>query len=130
MRKVSSFKNRIRRLILKAFPVIIFLLFPFLFAKDVFSFEHPHYRIKAEVDVSKKTIVASQTVNFVNKTSSSIDEMYFHIYPNRYYTEKEKEFMQRFSGYFKVDVFPEGFTMADVGTGDFDLPLARIHRLQ
>lgn len=73
------------------------------------GFEHPRYTIKAVVDVPQKKIIAEQTVTFTNNSSQDIHELYFHIYANRHYTQKEKNFMLQYGGYFKINPFPEGF---------------------
>ncbi len=86
----------------------IFIALSFSFAQ-AHGFEHPRYDITASVDVSQKEISAKQIVTFTNNSSRDIRELYFHIYPNRYYTPKEKQFMLFYAGYFKVDLFPEGF---------------------
>lgn len=85
------------------------LLFVVLTASGASAFEHPHYNIKAAIDVEKKEIRASQTVRFTNNSSVDLTNLYFHIYPNRKFTHLEKEFANRFAGFFKVDLFPGGF---------------------
>ena len=71
--------------------------------------EAPSYFIKAVVDLKEKKIQAAQKVHFTNTSSQEITDIYFHIYPNREYTQREKNFMARYLSYFKVDVLPEGF---------------------
>ncbi len=79
------------------------------YAGNVFAFEHPRYEITAAVDSAEKTIAAKEKVTFVNNADNPTQELYFHIYPNRKYTDEEMAFMARYAGYFKVNPFPEGF---------------------
>ncbi|HOW35440.1 MAG TPA: M1 family aminopeptidase [Candidatus Omnitrophota bacterium] len=78
-------------------------------AENAFCFEPPRYEIQATIDSTQKTIQATETVTFTNNSKAPTDEIIFHIYPNRKFTDREKAFMARFSGYFKVNFFPEGF---------------------
>lgn len=93
--------------------LLSFLCF-FFFATDVFAFEYPRYDITANIDVKNKKLTAAETVVFTNNTQESVGEVYFHIYPNRKFTEKEKNFMMRYGGYFKVNPFPGGFKQGKV----------------
>src|SRR3990167_10063225 len=79
------------------------------YAAAVSSDEFPGYDIKAIVDAGNKELTAVQTVTYTNLTASPLNEIYFYIYPNREYSDEEKEFMLRYSAYFKVNPFPEGF---------------------
>jgi len=74
-----------------------------------FAYEHPRYNIKATIDTVKKTVAATQEVQFTNNGEQPVSEIYFHIYPNRHYTKEEKNFMLRYAGYFKINPFPDGF---------------------
>jgi hypothetical protein len=89
------------------------LFFPF----QARGFEYPRYEISVKVDVEHKEIRARQVVTFTNNTSKDLQELYFHIYPNRRYTAKEKDFMLRYGGYFKVNPFPEGFKQTHLRVG-------------
>ncbi len=71
--------------------------------------EPPRYEIKAAIDVVQKKIFAEQKVIYTNNSDDTLSELFFHIYPNREYSLKEKGFMGQFAGYFKVNLFPEGF---------------------
>ncbi len=75
----------------------------------VWSAGRPSYEIDAAVDTVSKTISAHQKVTFTNNTAAATDALYFHIYPNRSYTPREKAFLLRYAGYFKVDPYPDGF---------------------
>src|SRR3989338_8266776 len=77
-----------------------------------FAFEPPRYEINASVDAVSKKVSAVQKVTFTNNTSKPVGELYFHIYPNRRYTQREKDFMLRYAGYFHVNPFPGGFQTA------------------
>ena len=86
----------------------------------------PQYEIDATVDTACHTIAAKQKVVFTNNTTKPTDVLYFHIYPHRRYTQKEIRFLYRYSGYFKVEPYPEGFQGGDlkinsVKSGDEDL---------
>ena len=89
-------KNKYRFAALTAF-------FFFVFVQNAFSYQHAIYEIKANVDVEQKTIFAKQVVTFTNNSSIAVDELFFHIYPNRYYTKKEKKFMLNYGSYFHVN---------------------------
>lgn len=75
----------------------------------VWAADPPNYDIEATIDVSSKLISAHQRVVFINRTSKPTEALYFHVYPNRMYTPKEKAFLLRYAGYFKVDPYPDGF---------------------
>ncbi|MFH1361018.1 MAG: M1 family aminopeptidase [Candidatus Omnitrophota bacterium] len=79
------------------------------FTKDALGFEFPRYEIEATIDVQAKRISSTQVVTFTNNTQNPVKEVYFHAYPNREYTKKEKDFMMLYAGYFKMDPFPDGF---------------------
>jgi len=81
---------------------------------NAFGDPYPRYTIKATIDVVQKTITATQEVAFTNTSEQPVNEIYFHIYPNRHYTQKEKNSLLRYAGYFKVNPFPEGFQSGDV----------------
>ena len=71
--------------------------------------EHPRYNIEAAVDTQRKTLAAVEEVTFTNNSNQNLNEIYFHIYPNRKYSAREKNFMLRYGGYFKVNPFPSGY---------------------
>lgn len=77
------------------------------------ALDHPRYSITADIDTDKKFIQASQTVTFTNNTPNATSLLYFHIYPNRKYTNEEREMLLRYAGFFKVNLFPEGFQTSD-----------------
>jgi hypothetical protein len=84
----------------------------FLSAGPCWADSTPHYDIQAAIDVEQKVLSASQTVRYTNTTQKDLNEIYFHIYPNREYSLKEKDILQRYAGFFKVNPFPEGFQTA------------------
>ncbi|HQO58796.1 MAG TPA: M1 family aminopeptidase [Candidatus Omnitrophota bacterium] len=69
----------------------------------------PVYKIEARLDAAQKSVRAAQTVTWTNPGPSAVDELVFHIYPNRRYSKEEQDFMYRFGGYFKVNPYPDGF---------------------
>ncbi len=69
----------------------------------------PVYNIEARLDAARKVMHAAQTVTWVNPGPSPVEELVFHIYPNRRYSKEEQDFMCRFGGYFKVNPYPAGF---------------------
>ncbi len=68
-----------------------------------------HYKIDAVIDVADKKITAHQQVSFVNRSGQPMNDVYFHLYPNRQYTPNEISMLMRYAGYFKVDPYPRGF---------------------
>src|SRR3989338_9929685 len=84
-----------------------------LWTIDCSALEPPRYEIDARIDIQTHTIAAKQKVTFTNATDKPTDSLYFHIYPHRRYTKKEKNFILRYAAYFKVNPFPEGFQSGD-----------------
>jgi len=84
----------------------------FLISGNVFALE-PVYELDLKLDSTSHTIETKEKVIFTNPTDKSINEIYFHIYPHKRYTEKEKKFILRYAGYFKVNPYPEGFQSGD-----------------
>src|SRR3989338_3140921 len=94
----------------KGYKLLFFLVvFLGLAYVGVEVYQNPRYEIEATVDTAGHIIRARQKVTLVNNSEKSVKEAYFHIYPNRKYTEKEKRFISRYAAYFKVNLFPEGF---------------------
>ena len=85
-----------------------------LFLSNASASTAPFYKIQASVDSSKKTVVCRQTTAFTNNSADDLDSLYFHIYPHRAFTQKEKDFMLRYTAYFKVNFFPEGFAVPEM----------------
>jgi len=77
------------------------------FAAPAAGQEYPRYDIRAVLDTENKILKLDQTVVFPNPGQQEIRELIFHIYPNRRYTQAEKQFMLRYGGYFKVNPFLE-----------------------
>lgn len=71
--------------------------------------DHPRYSIQADIDVKHKKLTAAQEVTFTNTSDQVLSELYFHIYPNRKYTAKEKNILLRYAGYFRVNPFPSRY---------------------
>jgi hypothetical protein len=90
-------------------PVKIIVFLFFAFPLSCFAAQMPRYEIDAEVDTASHKIKARQKVTFTNNTDKELTEIYFHIYPNRKYSESEKRFLARYAAYFKINPYPEGF---------------------
>ena len=104
--------NRRRGECLKNRPgasIFLLVIFLGLVPVGVEAYQNPRYEIEATVDTAGHIIRARQKVTLVNNSDKAVKEAYFHIYPNRKYTEKEKRFISRYAAYFKVNLFPEGF---------------------
>lgn len=97
-----------------------YLSFKIIFAFCVLNFtlicyaQPPRYEIDAKLDAQKHKIIARQKVTFTNNTDKEVKEIYFHIYPHRKYTREEIRFIYRYAGYFKINLFPEGFQSGDL----------------
>jgi hypothetical protein len=98
----------------RIFPRQFFLLSILCFLSSVSFAEPPRYEIDATIDTAKHRIAARQKVIFTNNSTRQLDEIYFHIYPHRKYTQREIKFMYRYAGYFKINPFPEGFQGGDL----------------
>jgi hypothetical protein len=83
-------------------------------AQSLFGQEPPRYDIAASLDTKNHRMTASQRVTLTNNYDRPLNEAYFHIYPHRRYTRKEISFIYRYSGYFKTDLFPDGFQSGDL----------------
>ena len=95
------------------FALIIALL-SLVLIKLALAFEHPRYELDCVLDLENHTLQAKQEVTFTNNSDKNIKVLFFHLYPHRKYTKKEQEFMYRFSGYFKMNPYPEGFQSGDL----------------
>jgi hypothetical protein len=93
---------------------IIFSLSTVFFAQYLFASELPRYDISASLDAKNHRLKAIEKVIFTNNSALPVNEIFFHIYPHRKYTQKEIRFMYQYSGYFKVNLFPEGFQGGDL----------------
>lgn len=116
-----------KRLFFVGFLVNAIVLF--LLVGAGFAAEYSRYDIEATIDVAHKRITAHQKVIFTNTADRSTSDLFFHIYPNRKYTAEEKNFMLRYTGYFKIDAFPEGFQLGrmeihSIASGEKKLPFA------
>ncbi len=98
----------------KVYRLSFFLAGLFCFASvGAYAYQPPKYEIDARIDILKHTVSAKQRVTFTNNSDKPADALYFHIYPNRKYTRKERDFILRYAAYFKVNPFPEGFQSGD-----------------
>ena len=93
---------------------IIMGLACFVWIESVLGFEFPKYELDCILDVENHILNTKQRVIFTNNSNKKIDAMFFHLYPHRKYTKKEREFMYRFAGYFKINPYPEGFQGGDL----------------
>ena len=101
-----------KRLICSFSWMMSVLLFLLLFAADCYA-QALSYDIKAEFNYGSHTIKAAEEVVFINDTDKGLKEVYFHIYPNRKYSIKEIDFIYKYSGYFKMNPYPQGFDAGD-----------------
>jgi hypothetical protein len=69
----------------------------------------PRYEIDCFLDLDRLRLKARQKVTFTNNTDVPVEELFFHIYPNRKYSPQEKDFLTKYAGYFKINPFPQGF---------------------
>ena len=86
----------------------------FVWIESALGFEFPKYELDCILDVENHILNTKQRVIFTNNSNKKIDAMFFHLYPHRKYTKKEREFMYRFAGYFKINPYPEGFQGGDL----------------
>lgn len=115
----NKFSTQISNAKIKVSPFVIYALYLFWMSNfgicnPVYAWEPPRYEIDAFVDTANHKITAKQKVSFTNNYEGQLNEIYFHIYPHRKYTEQEKEFILRYAGYFKIDPYPEGFQSGDL----------------
>lgn len=108
---------------LLTFLTVIFVLTG---GRSACAFEHSRYDLDVYVNTDEKEIKARQTVVFTNNSGHGVNEIFFHIYANRHYTEREKEMVRKFGAYFKVDPYPSGFeesrvTFSKVSAGGRDV---------
>lgn len=102
----------------KGYKLLFFLAtFLWLAPACVYAYEHPKYEIDASIDTASHTIKARQKVTFTNNSDKPVSAAYFHLYPHRKYSEKEKKFILRYAAYFKVNPYPEGFQSGDLIIG-------------
>ena len=73
----------------------------------------PQYEMDCIFYPANHTLKIKQSVVFANNQDLPINEVYFHIYPNRKFSKSDKDFLLRFAGYFKINPFPEGFQSAN-----------------
>ena len=92
----------------RAYLMMLFLVFLIPNA-TAFALKAPIYKLDCKLDTQNHTLEATQELTFTNNYNQETDRLYFHIYPNRSYTKKEKNFLIRYAGYFKINPFPEGF---------------------
>ncbi|MBU3958284.1 MAG: M1 family metallopeptidase, partial [Candidatus Omnitrophica bacterium] len=112
--KSKNVKRKTTTKNLKLFSfTLYFCLFTFSFCLS-FASEPPRYEINAHLDTNNHKISAEQKVKFTNNSNQELNEIYFHIYPHRRYTDKEIRLLYRYAAYFKIDLFPGGFQGGDL----------------
>lgn len=82
----------------------------------------PRYEIDAQIDPARKTLAAHQSTTWTNNGNTEVDDLVFHIYPNRFYTNAEKDFLRRFAAYFNVLPFSEGFQTGRMRIDSVSMP--------
>jgi hypothetical protein len=108
--KIACFRSSLPGI----WAAIFFSLSTVFSAQCLFASEFPRYNIAASLDAQNHRLKAKEKVVFTNNSAEPVKEIFFHIYPHRKYTQKEIKFMYRYSGYFKVNLFPEGFDSGDL----------------
>lgn len=108
---------------MRSLPVKISFAFCVLNFAFICYAQPPRYEIDAKLDTQNHEIIARQKVTFTNNSAQETNALYFHIYPHRVYTKSEIKFLYRYAGYFKVNLFPEGFQsgsleISSVSSGD------------
>lgn len=77
-------KNKLNKK-LCAIVMAVMMFFPLLTACNRGIKEKPTvYTIDASLDIETMTLTAQMTVDYVNKSESSLTEIMFHLYPNAY----------------------------------------------
>ncbi|MFH1622650.1 MAG: M1 family aminopeptidase [Candidatus Omnitrophota bacterium] len=89
--------------------IAIVFIISFLFSVDLFAFENINYKISCEFNPDKKTIEAEEIISFRNNSSLDLKEVYFRIYPNHKFSNKEVDNLYKFTSSLKIDLFPAGF---------------------
>lgn len=82
---------------------------------SVFALE-PQYQLGVKLDPIRRGLRASQMVSFAVPEGANIDDVCFHVYPNRRYTSEEINDLMQFAERFKSDVF-----VGKPDTGQFSL---------
>ena len=76
----------------KGYKLLFFLvIFLGLAPVGVEAYQNPRYAIDASVDIAARVIRAKQKTTFVNNSDKSVEEVYFHIYPQTSLPKGEQE---------------------------------------
>ncbi len=110
----DKINRRLHRLKSQITQIIILVTGYWLLVTSGYAFEHPKYEINAAIDTVNHTITARQKVTFTNNAGKPVSSVYFHTYPHRKYSKKEKKFILRYAAYFKVNPYPDGFQSGDL----------------
>lgn len=106
-------KNKLRIILI----FLIVITEHLIFTETIFANNSPTYKLNCVLDDQNHILKASQKIIFTNNYKKDIKEIFFHIYPNRKYSEQEKKFILQYAGYFKIDPFPEGFQNGELNIG-------------
>jgi len=64
------------------------------------------YSIAGNLNTEKKTLSCTEKVKYTNNSTSTFNEVYFHLYPNAF---KTKETSPTLSGH-EEEIYPQGFS--------------------
>ena len=96
---------------------------------EILSHRLNEYHINVKLDETSGTLIGSQTVTFKHPGKKTINEIYFHLYPNAF-SSKDTTFMKESGGKLRGDVMPKNgygnMTLTDVKTTD---GISLLHRV-
>jgi hypothetical protein len=73
------------------------------------AFEDVRYEIDARFSAEDKSLTATEAISFVNNSGRPLGEVSLRVYPNHRYSRREKSRLYFYAGYFRADLFPDGF---------------------
>lgn len=74
---------------------------------EVLSERIAEYHIDVNLDEPTHTLIGKQTVTWMNTGKSTVNELYFHLYPNAFQSA-DTTFMKESGGLLRGDKFPSG----------------------
>lgn len=96
---------------------------------EILSHRLNEYHINVKLDETAGTLIGSQTVTFKHPGKKTINEIYFHLYPNAF-SSKDTTFMKESGGKLRGDVMPKNgygnMTLTEVKTTD---GISLLHRV-
>lgn len=96
---------------------------------EILSHRLNEYHINVKLDETTGTLIGSQTVTFKHPGKKTINELYFHLYPNAF-SSKDTTFMKESGGKLRGDVMPKNgygnMTLTEVTTTD---GISLLHRV-